>query len=301
MYAETRVSCYRGRRVYCPVDQSEADIRKYEEEVAARAARKRHLEPSASLENDPAGAVGNLRPDAQRLDVGAVLNLQRLAGNRAVAGLLEASGIIPKLQVSSFGRRRFGQREFGQRQFGPASFVRPSWMGNSPDKSVDPNAEEQDQSVDTSTFVATAKGVRIIAEASGVTESAEFPDGFKFTQVIETNNPLHGATSPYVDPHPNDDSKPFYWTDAEQTKYPTTFRDAPGRTAPTGTAATWWQATLGLNGVNEATKSVTGYDYLTYGFTLDSAGNVTINGPASIDGTNHRTQLAAEFSGWTFA
>ena len=257
-------------------------MRKYEDEGAARAASKRHLEPSASLTNDPAHAVGNQPPAAQRLDSDSVLNLQRLAGNRAVASLLAEMGIAPRLHVNSFGRR-------------------PLMRGGYPDKSIDPIGESQDQSVDTSTFVATAKGVRIVAEASGVTESAEFPEGFKFTQVIETNDPLHGATSPYVDPHPNDDTKPFYWTDAEQTKYPTTFKDAPSRTAPTGTTATWWQATLGLNGVNEGSKTVTGYDYLTYGFNLDSAGRVTINGPASVDGTNHRTQLAAEFSGWTFS
>lgn len=256
-------------------------MRSYQEEVAAKAPRRHHA-PSESSSIDPAQAVGNAPPAAQRLDAASVLSLQRLAGNRAVTDLLASLGIAPRLQVSSFGRR-------------------PATRGGFPDKSIDPSSERQDQSVDTSTFVATATGVKIVAEASGVTESAEFPDGFKFTQVIETNDPLHGATSPYVDPHPNDDTKPFYWTDAEQTKYPTTFRDAPSRTAPTGTAATWWQATLGLNGVNEGAKTVTGYDYLTYGFTLDSAGRVTISGPASVDGTNHRSQLAAEFSGWTFS
>ena len=257
-------------------------MRSYQEEVAVRTAPRRQPEPSESPETDSAQAVGNEPPTAQRLDAAAVLNLQRLAGNRAVTDLLASMGIAPRLQVSSFGRR-------------------PPTRGGFPDKSIDPSSERQDQSVDTSTFRATATGVKIVAEASGVTESAEFPDGFKFTQTIETNDPLHGATSPYVDPHPNDDTKPFYWTDAEQTKYPTTFRDAPSRTAPTGAPAIWWQGTLGLNGVNEGTKAVTGYDYLSYGFTLDSAGKVTINGPASVDGTNSRSQLAAEFSGWTFS
>jgi hypothetical protein len=266
-------------------------MRRYEDEAGAKAASRRRLEPSASVTNEPAHAVGNQAPSAQRLDSNSVLNLQRLAGNRAVASLLAEMGIAPRLHVSSFGRRPLGR----------SSYVRPSWMGKSPDKSIDPSSEQQDQEVNPTTFVATSKGVRIIAEASGVTESTEFPDGFKFTQVIETNDPLHGATSPYVDPHPNDDTKPFYWTDAEQSKYPTTFRDAPSRTAPMGTTPTWWQATLGLNGINEGTKTVTGYDYLTYGFTLDSGGRVTINGPASVDGTNHRSQLTREFSGWTFS
>lgn len=36
-----------------------------------------------------------------------------------------------------------------------------------------------------------------------------------YLQVISTNDPLNGAVSPYIDPQPNDDNLPFYWTTAE--------------------------------------------------------------------------------------
>jgi len=111
---------------------------------------------------------------------------------------------------------------------------------------------------------------------------------------------LHGADAPYVDPHPNDDMKPFYWTDVEQRMYPTTFKDHPSRNPPTGTAVTYWQATLALNGVDEASKSVTGFDYVTYGFLIDAAGNVKLNYPQQVDGENHRQTLKNEWSSWTF-
>ena len=94
--------------------------------------------------------------------------------------------------------------------------------------------------------------------------------------------------------------KPFYWTDVEQRMYPTTFKDHPWRNPPTGTAVTYWQATLALNGVDEASKSVTGFDYVTYGFLIDAAGNVKLNYPQQVDGENHRQTLKNEWSSWTF-
>jgi hypothetical protein len=36
-----------------------------------------------------------------------------------------------------------------------------------------------------------------------------------YLQVISTNDPLNGAVSPYIDPQPNDDNLPFYWTTSE--------------------------------------------------------------------------------------
>lgn len=36
-----------------------------------------------------------------------------------------------------------------------------------------------------------------------------------YLQVITTNQPLNGAVSPYIDPQPNDDNLPFYWTTGE--------------------------------------------------------------------------------------
>jgi RHS repeat-associated protein len=41
----------------------------------------------------------------------------------------------------------------------------------------------------------------------------------RWIQAVWTNDPLGGATSPYNDPQPPDDDKPFYWTDAELPSY----------------------------------------------------------------------------------
>jgi hypothetical protein len=53
-------------------------------------------------------------------------------------------------------------------------------------------------------------------------------------QVINTNLPLNGPATPYLDPRPNDDSLPFYWTTAEQAARSTTtsvtFEDFATRT-----------------------------------------------------------------------
>lgn len=161
-------------------------------------------------------------------------------------------------------------------------------------------SEMQDQSASLTSLTKHARGVEIRVEATELYSSMDYPDGFKWTQTIDTNVPKGGSTSPYVDPRPNDDTKPFYYTDAEHAASPTTFYDRPSRNAP-ATGTTYWNAVLGLNGVNESTKTVVGFDYLTYGFTIDSAGTVTINGPGSIDGAGHRSILAGEFSSWTFS
>jgi hypothetical protein len=102
----------------------------------------------------------------------------------------------------------------------------------------------------------------------------------------------------YVDPRPNDDTKPFYWTDAEEAANLGHFEDTPGRPAhPTGTIT--WDAVLSLGGVNR--KEVTRFDSVGYGFRLDSKGTVTVSGPSSpSDVANHIGTLATDFPGWTF-
>jgi hypothetical protein len=171
--------------------------------------------------------------------------------------------------------------------------------GPLPDKSVREESELQDQSAKVATFATKADGVQMEVDAEGVFTSAEFPDGFKWTQTIDTNVPLGGTTSPYVDPRPNDDTKPFYWTDTEHAANPTKFIDFPKRPAP-ATGTTTWDATLALNGVDESTKTVTMFDALTYGFSRDSTGTVTKRGPGSSSGGAHRSTLASEFPDWTF-
>jgi len=230
------------------------------------------------------------------LDPATVLNLQRLAGNSAVTELLaggDRGPVAPRDEEVGAPQPRLSLGSF-------ASDSLSRTFGAMPDKSATEREEESDQSVDVGTFVARQRGLKIVAEISGGFDSADYPDGFKFTQTIDTNAPLHGANAPYVDPHPNDDMKPFYWTDVEQRMYPTTFKDHPSRNPPSGTQVTYWQATLALNGVDEASKTVTGFDYLTYGFIMDAAGNVKLNYPQNTDGTNHRQTLQNEWSSWTF-
>jgi hypothetical protein len=176
----------------------------------------------------------------------------------------------------------------------------PGRPATAPDKSLSEGPLMQDQSASVTSLAAEAHGVGIEAEAQGAYTSDEYPDGFKWTQTIDTNVPLGGTTSPYVDPRPNDDTKPFYYTDAEQIRFPSTFHDHPSRPTP-ATGTTYWNATLGLNGVNEATKTAVGFDYLQYGFTVDSAGTVTVSGPTSGGSANHRSTLSSEFADWTFS
>lgn len=167
------------------------------------------------------------------------------------------------------------------------------------DKSVREESELQDQNANVSSYTTTANGVRMVVDAQNVGPRPQYPDGFKWTQTIDTNVPLGGATSPYVDPRPNDDAKPFYWTDAEHAASPTQFRDSPSRPAP-GAGTTTWDATLCLNGVNEATQTVTTFDCITYGFSRDSAGAVTRQSVGSSWGIGHRRTLASEFPAWRF-
>jgi hypothetical protein len=121
---------------------------------------------------------------------------------------------------------------------------------------------------------------------------------YRFAQTIDTNVPLGGSTSPYVDPRPNDDDKPFYWTDAEHRTYGSKFKDAPSRNPPSS-GTTRWDATLSVTHV--VGKDVTILESLKYGFSLDSAGAVTPRAPAVTSSvTTHISTLSSEFPDWTF-
>jgi hypothetical protein len=264
----------------------------YDDLFARNPGRRRAFGDRASSLARPNAPVGS-----SPLDEAAVLNLQRLAGNSAVAELL-ADGGDPQRQPRKDEEVGAPQPRLSLGTFASDALSRT--YGALPDKSATEKEEETDQHVDVGTFTPLTRGLKIIAEISGGFDSADFPDGLKFTQTIDTNAPLHGANAPYVDPHPNDDMKPFYWTDVEQRMYPTTFKDHPSRNPPTGTQVTYWQATLALNGVDEANRTVTGFDYITYGFLMDAAGNVKLSYPQNTDGENHRQTLKNEWSSWTF-
>jgi hypothetical protein len=215
------------------------------------------------------------------------------------------------------------------------------------DKSLRPEDENQDQSLDVTKFEASPCGVSIQAEASdtggiiggiaggaalgilgagaglaigsaagavaglgaslGILAAGAAVGGliggilahniFSFTQTINTNDPKGGSSSPYVDPRPNDDNKPFYWTDAEQASYGNTFIDHPCRAKPS-TGATNWDATMCVNSVND--KTVVAHDCITYGFSRDATAKVTLRSPQKTGPSAHTSILSAEFPGWTF-
>ncbi|MFZ5760104.1 MAG: hypothetical protein ACOY32_10820 [Thermodesulfobacteriota bacterium] len=217
----------------------------------------------------------------------AASSLARTLGNQAMLGLGDKAAIMPDHLPPRIALRRFAPDY-------PAPALRL------PDKSTSESTGDQDQSTSLTSFAAEARGVGIEVEISGGGSDPDYPDGYRWTQTIDTNVPLGGTTSPYVDPRPNDDTKPFYWTDAEAAARPTTFIDHPSRNPP-ASGVTTWDAVLSLNGVNGTT--VTRLDSLAYGFSVNSAGTVTPNHPTTPGSgpvATHRSTLTAEFPGWTF-
>jgi len=93
-----------------------------------------------------------------------------------------------------------------------------------------------------------------------------------FIQMVDTNRPLGGATSPYIDPRPNDDTEPFYWTDAEAAAERNAagngtlaFRDTSSRSCNTHPATINWRGTLLVaQEVNATTVNV--YDGVNWGW-----------------------------------
>jgi hypothetical protein len=168
-----------------------------------------------------------------------------------------------------------------------------------PDKSIAPSDNFQDQSeeVGRRSFGKKREGLEVYVEAEGIDQPHDFPDGYKWTQVINTNEPKGGSTSPYTDPRPKDDEKPFYWNDAEQEMFPTAFHDVPQRPAP-AQGATDWEATLTLNGVDEMNKTAVPVDTVRYGFTQDSDGQLTLHDPEP--GEPDPETLKKDFSDWKF-
>jgi len=111
-------------------------------------------------------------------------------------------------------------------------------------------------SIHLNTFAEATCGVNInkTFESNGTpNDCAEY----QWIQVITTNAPLNGGSDGgYVDPNPNDDGEPFYWTDDESDDHNTAgagqkrnpaFSDAPRRPAsniPPNPDPTWWHAEL---------------------------------------------------------
>jgi hypothetical protein len=223
-------------------------------------------------------------------------SMQRAYGNRATAEMLSEAPAArrarsdetlqpstPRIRVAAFSPRRSSSVDG--------------------DKSLEPSGDDQDQTARSSAFSTTSNGVSITVEGHGLTSTPDFPDGFRWTQTITTNVRRGGAllATPvkFVDPDPNDDTKPFYWTDAEEAASPGVFKDSPSRNPRAGGTVVW-DAVLSINGVKGTT--VKRFDSLTYGFSVTSAGTVTARTPSSTTAVaDHLATLTSSFSGWTFS
>ncbi len=137
-------------------------------------------------------------------------SLQRAMGNQAMQAMGDKShdsgqSSLPRIRLTNFSADGATGQLNSNGSFAPRL----------PDKSTNQTTGDQDQNASLTSFAAEARGVGIQVEITNGTSSADYPDGYRWTQTIDSNVPLGGTTSPYVDPRPNDDTKPFYWTDAE--------------------------------------------------------------------------------------
>ncbi len=145
------------------------------------------------------------------------------------------------------------------------------------------------------------------------------PATLRFVQMIDTSAALNGATSPYIDPYPNDDPTnaplPFYWTEKETKKFGLTFSDFSKRFHPPTSSVTW-RGNLYLTSWDGKTPgTITVHDGVEWGFdagcvepesdklSLTSLpnvdGSVTITWPSnSIVGQIESNPRLEDPSGW---
>lgn len=116
------------------------------------------------------------------------------------------------------------------------------------------------------TSTATSAGLDIQVNYNGSEASADID----FMQTVTTNMPAKGATSPYNDPQPSDDSKPFYYTDSEKPSYSDKlgkdliFIDSPVR--PNSKEGTTWSGELSVTKKSDGVHSIA--ETLNYGFEI---------------------------------
>ncbi|MNQ28932.1 RHS Repeat protein [compost metagenome] len=119
---------------------------------------------------------------------------------------------------------------------------------------------------------------------SGILIGASYSDGrpgtnrdVQFVQTVRTNSPLKGATSPYNDPYPADDNKPFYNTDAElpskkgNNGRDLDFADRPRRSSSAD--GTTWEGELSLVS-DEKHQGYVPAVTIRYGFEIKSGNAV---------------------------
>ncbi len=141
----------------------------------------------------------------------------------------------------------------------------------------------------------SGRGIHIRVSGGNPAGTADYPDGLRWVQTIDTNAPLFGQSPPYVDFIPPRDDKPFYFSDAGETA---TFSDNPSRSRNN----VRWDGTLSLTGVRG--RTVTRIDSVKYGFDIDASGNLSLHSPAAI-GVNdlviHGDTLRSEHPDWSFS
>jgi hypothetical protein len=169
-----------------------------------------------------------------------------------------------------------------------------------PDGSPDELEEQVDDhdALAPSTFERrpNGRGVHTRVPGGNPAGTPDFPDGIRWIQTIDTNAPLGGRSSPYVDYiPPADDGKPFYFTDARENA---TFSDNPSRSAN----GVRWDAMLSLVGVRG--RTVTRLDSVKYGFAIDGSGALSLSGPSATsvgDLVIHGDTLRSEYPDWVFS
>jgi RHS repeat-associated protein len=128
-----------------------------------------------------------------------------------------------------------------------------------------------DLTVNITTYQANADssggGLTIEASLAGSTAAAH---QYRWIQGVDTNDPLGTNPNQVIDPTPNDDSLPFYETNAElAANGEGTFYDSPSRYWPTTGDLTRWKAYCYLVDYDSATNKVNVLGGFSYGFTLE--------------------------------
>jgi RHS repeat-associated protein len=123
-----------------------------------------------------------------------------------------------------------------------------------------------------STSTATSGGLNIQVNYNGIEPSSDID----FMQTVTTNLPAKGASSPYNDPQPADDNKPFYYTDSEKTSYSDKlgkdliFIDSPVR--PNSKEGTTWSGELSVTKKSDGVHSIA--ETLNYGFEIKNGKSI---------------------------
>jgi RHS repeat-associated protein len=98
---------------------------------------------------------------------------------------------------------------------------------------------------------------------------------WRWQQTIWTNAPLGGDTSPYNDPRPNDDNKPWYYPDVEYEENAkpngAVFNDSPNREVDPDKNI-YWRAELVLKCLDEDENVIRDLAFIYYGFHLNKDG-----------------------------